>query len=120
MSSPIRKMRSSRSISSRRASRSAARNSFSGIAVDLPLTGVQVAIELVDGRVGAAVREGHRLLDVRLDAVLDLLQLGGRGDPGLLELLLEADERVAAAPPLLLLVGPVLVRVHGRAGRETV
>src|SRR5215472_14653830 len=104
MSSPIRKMRSSRSISSRSASRSAARNSFSGIPVHLPLAGVQVAIELVDGGVRALVREEDDLVHLRLDAVVDLVQLGRGGDPRIHELALEADHRVAVPPALLLLL----------------
>src|SRR5215471_21329904 len=120
MSSPIRKMLSSRSISSRSASRSAARNSFSGIAVHLPLTGVQIAIELVDVRVGALVGEADGLVDLRLDAVLELLELVGAGDARLAELLLEADHGIAAAPVLLLLLGAVLVRVHHRVALEAV
>src|SRR5262249_18555302 len=120
MSSPIRNTLSSRSISSRSASRSAARNSFSGIAVHLPLAGVEVAIELVDGRVGALVGEADRLLDLRLDALLELLQLVGAGDPRVLQLLLEADHRVAPHPALLLLVRTVLVRVHHGVALEPV
>src|SRR5437764_10225157 len=109
MSSPIRKMLSSRSISSRSASRRAARNSFSGIAVHLPLPGVEVSIELVHGRVRALVGEADGLLDLRLDAVLDRPQLLRAGDAGLAELRLEAHHRIAVAPLLLLLVGAVLV-----------
>src|SRR5262245_57945000 len=102
MSSPIRKMLSSRSISSSSASRSAARNSFSGIAVHLPFATVDVAVELLDGRVGAFVGEADDLLDLGLHGVLQLLQVLGADDPGLPELELEEDDRVAPAPPLLL------------------
>src|SRR2546421_10828578 len=98
MSSPIRKMRSSRSISSSRASRRAARNSFSAIAVHLPLAGVEVAVELVHVRVRALVREADRLVDLRLDLGLDPLQVLGAGYAGLLQAVLEADDRVADAP----------------------
>src|SRR5438552_16066705 len=111
MSSPIRKMLSSRSISSRSASRRAARNSFSGIAVHLPFAAVEVAVQLVDGGVGALVGEAHDLLDLGLDGILQLLQLARAGDAGLPQLLLEADAGVAVPPLLLLLLGPVLVRV---------
>src|SRR5215469_6674645 len=111
MSSPIRNTLSSRSISSRSASRSAARNSFSGIAVHLPLARVEVAIQLVDGRVGALVREADRLLDLRLDAVLQPLDLARVHHAGLEKLLLEPDDRVAPQPVLLLLVRPVFVGV---------
>src|SRR3979490_1102408 len=110
MSSPIRKMLSSRSISSRSASRRAARNSFSGIAVDLPLARVQVSIELVDVGVGAGVREPNRLLHLGLDGVVDRVQLVGAGDAGLQELVLEAHHRVALEPVLLLIGRAVFVR----------
>src|SRR5262249_31804092 len=102
MSSPIRNTLSSRSISSRSAPRSGAGNSFSGIAVHLPLAGVEVAVELVDGRVGALVREADRLLDLRLDARLELLQLVGAHDPRVLQLLLEPDDRIRLQPALVL------------------
>src|SRR5215467_12634551 len=120
MSSPIRNTFSSRSISSRSASRSAARNSFSGIAVHLPLAGVEVAIELVDGRVGALVREADRLLDLRLDALLEPLDLVGVDHAGLQQPLLEPDDRVAPQPVLLLLVRPVLVGVDDGVALEAV
>src|SRR5437016_257358 len=120
MSSPIRKTRSSRSISSSSASRSAARNSFSGIPVHLPLAAVPLPVQLVDRRVGARVRELDGLLDLRLHAVLELPQLLRGGDPRLAQLDLEADDRVALAPVLLLLVGPVLVGVDDRVALEAV
>src|SRR4030088_1428567 len=104
MSSPIRKMRSSRSISSRSASRRAARNSFSGIAVHLPLTGVQVAVQLVDLRGRALVGEPDAALPLGLHVVLAPLQLFGRRDPRLRQPVLEAHHGVALAPPRLLLV----------------
>src|SRR5215472_7492560 len=118
MSSPIRNTFSSRSISSMSASRSAARNSFSGIAappalaghlpskwggIHLPLAGVEVAVQLVDSRVGALVREAHGLVDLRVDAVLQTLHLVGAHHPGLQQPLFEADDRVAPQPVLLLL-----------------
>src|SRR6266545_7723098 len=120
MSSPIRKMLSSRSISSRSASRSAARNSFSGIAVHLPLARVQVPVQLVHRRVGALLGEADGLVDLRLDAVLQLPQLLGAGDAGLLELLLEVHHGVALAPAPLLLLGAVLVRIDDRVALEPV
>src|SRR6266481_1211154 len=112
MSSPIRKMRSSRSISSRRASRRAARNSLSGIAIHLPLAGVEVPVELAGLRIGALVREADDVLDLRPHLVLHPLELLSGGDPRLLQVVLEAEHGVALAPRRLLLVGPVLVRVH--------
>src|SRR5262249_60597783 len=111
MSSPIRKMLSSRSISSRSASRRAARNRVSGIAVHLPFARVQVAVELVDGRVRALICEANDLFNLAFDAGLDLLQICRADDSSFLELVLEEKYRVAVAPPLLLLVCPVLVRV---------
>src|SRR5215471_1264829 len=135
MSSPIRNTFSSRSISSRSASRSAARNSFSGIATppalaghlpskwggeQLPLAGVEVAIELVDGGVGALVREADGLLDLRLDALLEPLDLVGVDHAGLQQPLLEPDDRVAPQPVLLLLVRPVLVGVDDGVALEAV
>src|SRR4030088_1984652 len=120
MYSPIRKMLSSRSISSRSASRSAARSSFSGISVHLPLAGIQEAIELVHRRIGALVREADRLFHTRLDAVLELLDLVRARDAGLHELLLEPDHPVARAAPLPLLVCAVLVGVDDRVAAEAV
>src|SRR5260370_41958361 len=120
MSSPIRNTFSSRSISSRSASRRAARNSFSGISKYLPLAGVEVAVELVDGRIGALVGEADGLLDLRLDAVLELLQLIGAHDAGLEQLVLEAVDGVAVPPVLLLLIGAVLVPVDDPVAPEPV
>src|ERR1700694_2302897 len=113
MSSPIRKIFSSRSISSSSASRSAARNSFSGIG-GVPFAGVDVAVEFIDLRVRALVRKLDDLLDLLVHLRLNLLQLLLRGDPGLLQLLLEADHGIFVPPALLLFVRAVLVRVdHG-------
>src|SRR5215469_7316027 len=81
MSSPITNIVSSRSISSRSASWRAARNKVSGIAVDLPLARVHVAVELVDRRVGAFIREANDLFDLAFDVVPDLLEVAGRSDP---------------------------------------
>src|SRR5579884_3412494 len=116
MSSPIRKTRSSRSISSRRASRSATRNSFSGMVVHLPLAGVEIAVQLLDRRVGALVREPDHLLHLRLHLGTDPLQILPGGDPGLRELVLEAMDGVAPPPALLFLLGAIPVGVdHGVA-----
>src|SRR5215471_9237335 len=121
MSSPITKIVSSRSISSRSASWRAARNKVSGIAVDLPLARVHVAVELVDRRVGAFIREANDLFDLAFDVVPDLLEVAGRSDLGLLQLMLEDKNRIAATPPLLLLIRAVLVRVdHGVAPEPVV
>src|ERR1700736_5006595 len=103
MSSPIRKIFSSRSISSSSASRSAARNSFSGIG-GLPFAGVEVAVEFVDFRVRAFVRKLDDLLDLLVPLRSNLLQLLLRGDPGFLHLLLETEHRIFVPPALLLLV----------------
>src|SRR5215471_21646810 len=121
MSSPITKIVSSRSISSRSASWRAARNKVSGIAVHLPLARVHVAVELVDRRVGAFIREANDLFDLAFDVVPNLLEVAGRGDPGLLQLVLEEKNRVASTPPLFLLIRAVLVRVdHGVAPEPVV
>src|SRR5262245_42018932 len=120
MSSPIRKMSWSRSISSSSASRRAARNSVSGIAVHLPFVRVQVAVQLVYGGVGALVRETHDLVHLRVDTVLALFQFLRGCDSGLLELVLEQDHRVIVPPLLLLFVGPVFVGVHHGVPPEAV
>src|SRR5262249_30089888 len=121
MSSPIRKMLSSRSISSRSASCRAARNNVSGIGVYLPLARVHIAVELVDRRIRTFIREANDLFDLALDLVPDLLEVGGRSDPGLLQLVLEEKNRVASTPPLFLLIRAVLVRVdHGVAPEPVV
>src|SRR5215831_8998792 len=120
MSSPIKKMLSSRSISSRSASRSAARNRVSGIAVHLPFAGVQVAVELVDSRVRALVGEADDLFDFAFDLLLDPFDLGRRGDAGLLQLVLEEKYRVAMPPLRLLLFSAVLVRVDDRVTSEPI
>src|SRR5262249_18448153 len=104
MSSPIRKMLSSRSISSRSASRRAARNRVSGIAVHLPFARVQVAVELVDGRVRALIREANDLFDLAFHPGLYLLQIRRGDDSGFLERVLEQHDRDSVAPPLLLFV----------------
>src|SRR5579875_4006416 len=109
MSSPIRKTRSSRSISSRRASRSATRNSFSGMLVHLPLTRVEVTVEFLNRRVRALVREPDRFLHLGFHLGADPLQLLAAGDPGLQELILEAGDGIAPAPAFLFLVGAVSI-----------
>src|SRR5436853_6292028 len=112
MSSPIRKIFSSRSISSSSASRSAARNSFSGIFCRLPFAGVEVAIEFVDLRIRALVGELDDLLDLLFDLRSNLFQVFLGGDSRLLQLRLEAEHRIFVPPALLFLVRAVLVRVH--------
>src|SRR5581483_6237298 len=94
MSSPIRKILSSRSISSSRASRSACRISFSAIEQPLGLLAVEEPVELLDRRVGALVREPDDLVDLVLDLFPDLLEVLLGGDLRLLHLVLEADDRV--------------------------
>src|SRR5437763_5394304 len=109
MSSPIRKTRSSRAISSTSASRRAARNSRSAIAAGLPavpLAGIEVAVQLVHRRVRALVREADRLVDLGRHLGLQALQVVGADDAGLLEPVGEAGDGVGSAPPLLLLVRP--------------
>src|SRR3977135_253779 len=104
MSSPIREIDSSRSIPPSRASRRAARNSFSGIGAALR---VQEAVELLDRWLGALVGGPDDLVDLDLDLVADLLEFLDGGDLGLFQLVLEAHHRVALLPLLLLLLGAV-------------
>src|SRR5579883_1948119 len=120
MSSPIRKTRSSRSISSRRASRSATRNSFSGMLVHLPLARVEVAVELLDRRVRTLVGESDRLLHLGLHLGADALQLLTADDPGPQELVLEAGDGVAPAPALLFLLGAIPIGVDHRVAPEPI
>src|ERR1700737_60727 len=110
MSSPIRKIFSSRSISSRRASRRAARNSFSGIG-GLPFAGVDVSVELLGLGGGALVRELDDFLHLLVHLGPYLLQVLLGGNAGVQQLLREAQHGIPVAPALLLFVRAVPVRV---------
>src|ERR1700738_5167547 len=100
MSSPIRKIFSSRSISSRRASRRAARNSFSGIG-GRPFAGVDVSVELFGLGGGALVGELDDLVHLFVDLGSHFLQVLLGGNSGAQQLLPGAQTGVLVGPALL-------------------
>src|SRR3990172_5586187 len=93
MSSPIRKMVSSRSISSRRASRSASRMRISAIGRLL----VEVVVQRVDVWLRTPLSKFHRIVDDLLHPLDKLLVAGFVELPGLHHVCLEALDGVALA-----------------------
>ena len=69
-----------------------------------PLARVHVLVEVLGLRVGALVGELDDVLDLGVDLHANLLEVLLVGEPGLLELVLEGDDRVGLAPLLLVLL----------------
>src|SRR5579864_9349530 len=113
-SSPNRNTRGSASIacpspwriasayeSSRTSASSAATTSF----------GINISRQLCRIRIGTRFREFERLLDLPLRALLERRQVAGLEAPAFDELRLQAAYRVALAPRLDLVLGPVEIAV---------
>src|SRR5881409_2304692 len=107
-SSPSTIMRSSRAISSCRASRKASRRLIFGIGLLLSkatcslsiLVGINILVQLIRGRIGTALRKPHRLLDLLRDALLHRLILGIGEKPGLFYMRCQALDGVTPVRPL--------------------
>src|SRR6266511_2312886 len=107
-SSPSTIMRSSRAISSCRASRKASRRLIFGISLVLLtatsalgiLVGINILVQLIRGRIGTALCKPHRLLDLLRDALLHRLILGIGEQSGLLQMRCQAFDGVTPVRPL--------------------
>src|SRR6266478_2902434 len=107
-SSPRTIIVSSRAISSCRASRKASRRLIFGIGLLLSkatcslgiLVGINIFVQLIRGRIGAALRKPYCLLDLLSDALLNRLILGIGENPGLFYMRCQEFDGVTPVRPL--------------------
>src|SRR5579859_4074438 len=86
----------------------------------LPFAGIHVSVQIFDVGEGALLSEPDDLLYLSVNFLSHMLEVFLVSETGLLQLVLERDDRIGLAPLLLFFSGAIFVRVDDRVAFEPI